>query len=568
MGEVQVLEATRTVPNGRGRARTESGGLKVERIRVAAYCRVSTDDDEQLGSFESQKLYYEEKIAANTEWASAGIFADEAITGTKVDKREGFQDMIQKSQNGEIDLILTKSISRFARNTLDTLQYVRMLRDRNIAVFFEKENINTLDMNGEMLLTIMSSLAQQEVESLSMNVKMGLKMKMKRGEMIGFNGCLGYDYHPEDKTITVNEDEAELVKFIFDMYLQGYGTTTIAKRLIELGKKNKKGEVSWHTHGVMGIIRNEKYKGDILLGKTFTTDPISKRRLANMGEEDQFYLQDHHEAIVSREVWDQAEQVRLKRSKNKVVETTGNRERYTRQYAFSSMCECAYCGHKLTRRTRHSSSVYEKPVWQCMNATKNGITSCPNCKAIDEVILEGAFLEAFGLLAGNFDDVLDLVMSHVEEAASNDEDIRKKKQIDKDISSLESRKSRMTDMLIDGTITKEVYDDKLIEITRKLHNFTEKKLLLEESIGKQKDVGKRMSELRETLEQEDILDEFDRVVLESIIDRVLVGGYDEEGNPDPYKLTFVLKGNQSKTIPNAKDNYKEQKNSEKGKKVS
>ena len=568
MGEVQVLEATRTVPNGRGRARTESGGLKVERIRVAAYCRVSTDGDEQLGSFESQKLYYEEKIAANTEWASAGIFADEAITGTKVDKREGFQDMIQKCQNGEIDLVLTKSISRFARNTLDTLQYVRMLRDRNIAVFFEKENINTLDMNGEMLLTIMSSLAQQEVESLSMNVKMGLKMKMKRGEMIGFNGCLGYDYHPEDKSITVNEDEAEIVKFIFDMYLQGYGTTTIAKRLIELEKKNKKGEVSWHTHGIMGIIRNEKYKGDILLGKTFTTDPISKRRLANMGEEDQFYIRDHHEAIVSREVWDEAEQVRLKRSKNKVVETTGNRERYTRQYAFSSMCECAYCGHKLTRRTRHSSSVYEKPVWQCMNATKNGITNCPNCKAIDENILEGAFLEAFGLLAGNFDDVLELVMTSVEEAASNDEDIRKKKQIDKDISSLESRKSRMTDMLIDGTITKDVFNDKLIEITRKLHNLTEKKLLLEESIGKQKDVGKRMSELRETLKQENILDEFDRVVLESIIDRILVGGYDEEGNPDPYKLTFVLKGNQSKTIPNAKDNYKEQKNSDKGKKVS
>lgn len=423
-------------------------------------------------------------------------------------------------------------------------------------------------MNGEMLLTIMSSLAQQEVESLSMNVKMGLKMKMKRGEMIGFNGCLGYDYHPEDKSITINEEESEIVKFIFDMYLQGYGTTTIAKRLIELGKKNKKGEVSWHTHGIMGIIRNEKYKGDILLGKTFTTDPISKRRLANMGEEDQFYIRDHHEAIVSRGVWDEAEQVRLKRSKNKVVETTGNRERYTRQYAFSSMCECAYCGHKLTRRTRHSSSVYEKPVWQCMNATKNGINSCPNCKAIDEAILEGAFLEAFGLLAGNFDDVLDLVMTNVEEAVSNDEDIRKKKQIDKDISSLESRKSRMTDMLIDGTITKDVFNDKLIEITRKLHNFSEKKLLLEESISKQKDVGKRMSELRETLKQENILDEFDRVVLESIIDRVLVGGYDEEGNPDPYKLTFVLKGNQSKTIPNAKDNYKEQKNSEKGKKVS
>lgn len=559
MSKVEILEATRTAPNSRGRTRGEA--IRINRIRVAAYCRVSTDDDDQLGSFESQKLYYEEKIRANQEWVNAGIFADEAITGTKVDKREGFQAMIQKCQNGEIDMILTKSISRFARNTLDTLQYVRMLRERNIAIFFEKENINTMDMNGELLLTIMSSLAQQEVESLSQNVKMGLKMKMKRGELIGFNGCLGYDYHPEDKTLTVNEEEAEIVRFIFDMYLQGYGTTTIANRLTEMGKKNKKGEVSWHTHGVMGIIKNEKYKGDILLGKTFTTDPISKRRLANMGEEEQYYIRDHHEPIVSREIWDEAERIRLKRNTNRVVEPTGNRERYTRQYAFSSMCECAFCGHKLTRRTRHSSSVYEKPVWQCMNATKNGIKNCPHCKAIDEAILEGAFLEAFGLLAGNFEDVLDVVMDAVESSLSNDEDIRKRQQLDKDISALNSKKSRMTDMLIDGTISKEVYDEKLIEINRKLHTLDGKKMLLNESIDKQKDVGKGMAELRLTLENEEILDEFDRVVFESIIEKVLVGGFNEDGTADPYKLTFVLKGNQSGVVPNAKEHFKEQKKS-------
>ncbi len=566
MSKVEILEATRTAPNSRGRTRGDA--IRINRIRVAAYCRVSTDDDDQLGSFESQKLYYEEKIRANPEWVNAGIFADEAITGTKVDKREGFQAMIQKCQNGEIDMVLTKSISRFARNTLDTLQYVRMLRERNIAIFFEKENINTMDMNGELLLTIMSSLAQQEVESLSQNVKMGLKMKMKRGELIGFNGCLGYDYHPEDKTLTVNEEEAEIVRFIFDMYLQGYGTTTIANRLTEMGKKNKKGEVSWHTHGVMGIIKNEKYKGDILLGKTFTTDPISKRRLANMGEEEQYYIRDHHEPIVSREIWDEAERIRLKRNTNRVVEPTGNRERYTRQYAFSSMCECAFCGHKLTRRTRHSSSVYEKPVWQCMNATKNGIKNCPHCKAIDEAILEGAFLEAFGLLAGNFEDVLDVVMDAVESSLSNDEDIRKRQQLDKDISALNSKKSRMTDMLIDGTITKEVYDEKLIEINRKLHTLDGKKKLLNESIDKQKDVGKRMAELRLTLENEEILDEFDRVVFESIIEKVLVGGFNEDGTADSYKLTFVLKGNQSGVVPNAKEHFKEQKKSEKGKMVS
>lgn len=239
MQEVQVLEATRTAPNSRGRVR--SNPITVERIRVAAYVRVSTDDDDQLGSFESQKLYYEEKIGENPEWVNAGIFADEAITGTKTDKRTGFQEMINRCLNGEIDLILTKSISRFARNTLDTLQYSRMLKDKNIGIIFEKENISTLDMQGEMLLTIMSSLAQQEVESLSKNVTMGLKMKMKRGELIGFNGCLGYDYHPEDKSLTVNEYEAETVRMIYDLYLQGYGTTTIAHRLTELGRRNKKG---------------------------------------------------------------------------------------------------------------------------------------------------------------------------------------------------------------------------------------------------------------------------------------------------------------------------------------
>lgn len=574
MGEVQILEKTRTAPNSRSRSSNGAGGhaVRVERIRVAAYCRVSTDGDEQLGSFESQKLYYEQKIADNPEWVNAGIFADEAITGTKTDKRNGFQEMIARCQNGEIDMILTKSISRFARNTVDTLNYVRMLKDKNIAIFFEKENINTLDMNGELLLTIMSSLAQQEVESLSQNVKIGLQMKMKRGEMVGFNGCFGYDYNLETKTLSVNEDEAQTVRMIYYMYLQGYGTTTIAKRLIELGIKNKKGEVSWHTHGVMGIIKNEKYKGDILLGKTFTTDPISKRRLANFGEENQYYIRDHHEPIVSREVWDEAERIRKKRAKNKVVETTGNRERYTRQYAFSSMCECAYCGHKLTRRTRHSSSIYEKPVWQCMNATKNGIANCPNCKAIDETILEGAFLDAFKLLAGNFDDVLDVVLSYVEESANNDDNIRRKQQIDKDISALESKKSRMTDMLIDGTITKEVYDEKLVEFTRKLHTLSDKRKILADSISTRNDISKRMSELRETLEKEDILDEFDRTVFESIIEKVYVGGYEEDGTPDPYKLTFILKGNQTGTVPHAKEAFKEKQKetgkSEDGKKVS
>ena len=327
-----------------------------------------------------------------------------------------------------------------------------------------------------MLLTILSSLAQEEVESLSSNVKMGLQMKMKRGELVGFNGCFGYDYHQDTKTITVNETEAETVRLIYDMYLQGNGCGTIAKRLVELGIKNKRGTVEWHDHGVMGMIKNEKYKGDVLLGKTFTVDPISKRRLANMGEENQYYIRDHHEAIVSREIWDKAEEIRLKRAKPKLMQATGNRERYTRQFTFSSILECGYCGHKLSRRTRHQTTTTKKPVWQCMNATKNGIDNCPNCKAVDEVIIENAFLEAFRLY-----------------------------------------------------------------------------------------ISKRMSQLRQTLENENALDEFDRIVFESIVEKVIVGGYDAEGNPIPYKLTFVLKCNQTFKVENAKADYRA---NQKGKKVS
>jgi hypothetical protein len=462
-------------------------------------------------------------------------------------------------------MILTKSISRFSRNTPDTIKYVRMLRDRNIAVYFEKENINTLDMNGEMLLTILSSLSQGEVESLSENVKLGLRMKMKRGELIGFNGCLGYDYHPDTKSITVNEQEAETVRFIFDMYLQGYGCGTIAKRLTEMGFKNKRGTVEWRDHGVMGIVKNEKYKGDILLGKTFTVDPSSKRRLANMGEEDQYYIRDHHEAIVSREVWDAAEEIRLKRAKPKLMQTTGNRERYTRQFTFSSMLECGYCGHKLSRRTRHQTTTTKKAVWQCMNATKNGIDSCPNCKAVDEVIVEGAFLEAFRLLADNFDDVMESVLSTIEDVLNDDTELKRVKQLEKEISTIESKKSRLTDLLIDGKIEQEDYDEKKLAFQRKLHQLTEEKAYLEENIGQQKNISKRMAQLRKTLENEEILDEFDRIVFESIVEKVIVGGYDDDGNPTPYKLTFVLKCNQELKVDNAKAEYREK---QKGEKVS
>ena len=556
-GEVEVIKAAGE--NGSRRRNLIGNGLSLDRKRVAAYVRVSTDGEEQLQSFQSQKEYYQEKISKNKEWVMVGIYSDEAITGTKTIKRDGFLKMINDCMAGMIDVILTKSISRFSRNLVDTLQYVRMLKEKGIAVIFEKENINTLSMESEMALALLSTLAQNEVESLSANVKMGIKMKMKRGEMMGFNGCLGYDYHPEDKSITVNQEEAEIVREIFDMYLRGYGGMTIAKELTRLGRRNKRGEVKWTDSGIRTIISNEKYKGDLLLGKTFTVDPISKRRLENMGEEEQYYIKEHHEPIVSPEIWDAAQAIRKSRYRKNTMAVEGTRTKYSRKYAFSSMCECGFCGKYLTRRSHHQTTTSKKPVWKCRTATNLGIENCPHSKSIDEAIIENAFLEMFHLLADNFDDVLDSVIRSVEETLSNDDSAIKLQRLEKALSKQESKRKKLTDMLLDDKITKEAYDAKYQDLTRKIHQLNEEMSLYSANVESAKYVSRRMKEIRACIAEADMLDKFDRVVFESIVEKVIVGDMDEDGTVDPYKLTFVLKGMDDRIIPDAKNWYKNQK---------
>ena len=553
-GEVEVIKAVEG--NGTRRRNMIGSGLSIERKRVAAYVRVSTDGEEQLQSFQSQKTYYQEKISKNKEWVMVGIYADEAITGTKTVKRDGFLKMINDCMSGMIDVILTKSISRFSRNLVDTLQYVRMLKEKGIAVIFEKENINTLSMESEMALALLSTLAQNEVESLSANVKMGIKMKMKRGEMMGFNGCIGYDYHPEDKSITVNPEEAEIVREIFDMYLRGYGAPTIAKELTRLGRKNKKGEVKWTESGIRTIINNEKYKGDLRLGKTFTVDPISKRRLENMGEEEQYYIKEHHEPIVSPQVWDAAQEIKKSRYRKNAMAIEGTRKKYSRKFAFSSMCECGFCGKYLTRRSHNQTTTQTKPVWKCRTATNFGIENCPHSKSIDEAIIENAFLEMFHLLADNFDDVLDSVICSVEETLSNDESTVKLQRVDKMLEMLESKRKKLTDMLLDDKITKEAYDAKYNELTRKINQAKGERSLYSSNVEAQKRVGQRMREIRVCIAEADMLDKFDRVVFESIVEKVIVGDMNEDGTVDPYKLTFVLKGMEDRIVPDAKSRYK------------
>lgn len=520
-------------------------GVK-DKIRVAAYCRVSTDSEEQLSSYESQVNYYKELISSMSEWELVDIFADEAISGTKVDKREEFQKMILLAMDGKIDLVITKSISRFARNTVDTLKYVRMLKEKNVAVQFEEENINTLTMDGELLLTILSSVAQQEVHNTSEHVKKGLKMKMERGELIGFQGCLGYDYDTKTKTISVNEKEAEIVRYIFKRYLEGVGTTVIARELGELGySSGKKYSKGWYDSTVRDIIKNEKYKGDILLGKTFTVDPINKRRLTNKGESDRYYLENHHEAIIDEETFRKANEIMERRACPRRPRNQFDRVDVPRKYAFSSMCNCGFCGASLTRRVKNGIPIKNGrrvDIWQCSTATKDGKRHCKHSLAIDEDMIKKAFVEGINSLAGDDNkELLDGFINSIEQALTSKSYAMKISDLEKTIESLKKKKDNVLELEISGIITKAELQTRYAKISSEIE-LKEGELQEVKSKDEVKNgIMDRLNVFKEQLYTHNKIEEFSREIFEATVLKVIIGGKDENGNVDPFKINIIFK---------------------------
>lgn len=526
---------------------------KVDRLRVAAYCRVSTDDEDQIKSYNSMVKYYTDMIQNNKQWIFSGVYADKAITGTKVDKREDFQRLIQDCLDGNIDMVIAKSIPRFARNTLDTLKYVRMLKEKGIAVYFEVEKINTMK-DGEFLMTILSSVAQQEVENTSAYVKKGLKMKMKRGELVGFQGCLGYDYDVDTKTLSINAEGAKVVRYIFDRYVAGAGSTMIARELNEQSITTIKGN-PWTSSSVMGIINNEKYKGDILLGKTFTVDPISKRRLENLGEEDRFYIKNHHEGIVSEETFEKAQELRQRRNGGRKAATPGKREKYSRQYAFSCMLECGFCGAGLSRRRWHSSSKYKKTIWQCIKSTKEGKRFCPDSKGIPEEVIEEAFIESYRMLCSDNKDVLDEFLIRVEKSLNEDSIRDKVVKLRKSYDNLQSKRKTLLEKYLEGIVTQDLYEETDVGYERKLSEMKATLDHLEQQMDDEVSLKKRIAEFKKALSQNEVLEVFDRGIFESIVEKVIVGGYDDDGNKDPYKITFIYKTGFRNDVSNSKERF-------------
>ncbi len=510
-----------------------------QKIRVAAYCRVSTDGEEQLNSFASQVAYYKDKINENKDWEYVGIYSDEAVTGTKATTRDGFQKMIVDCMDRKIDMVITKSISRFARNTVDTLNYVRKLKNYNVAVFFEEENINTLTMDGELLLTILSSVAQQEVQNTSEHVKKGLKMKLQRGEIIGNPNCLGYNFDPVTKKISINEEEADIVRFIFNKYVEGYGTERICKDLRSMGCKTKRGNVRWESRSVAGIITNEKYKGDLLFGKTVTIDPIEKRRVKNLGQGDQYYFEKHHEPIISDELWEKANRIFKVKSEEAKRMPQCKGDIFVGKYAMSGKIKCGHCNTNLTRRSHMKTTTEFKNVWKCIKSIREGQKFCKYSKSIDEEVLKKGFVQALNMLLVCEDNVLKSFIKTLESVEIQDEERNNTNRIVSEIKTLELRKTRALDAMIDGTISKDLYNTKIQEINNSLFQLNEELSELEALNKKKKTIKDKLKEFSSMIESGSKFDEFDDDVFDAVIHKVIVGG-DEEGQFNSYLITYVF----------------------------
>ena len=492
---------------------TNTSILTPIRRRTAGYARVSTDNEEQLSSYEAQVDYYTRYIKSKSEWEFVGVYTDEGISATNTKKRDGFNRMIKDALDGKIDLIITKSVSRFARNTVDTLTTVRKLKEKGVEVYFEKENIYTLDSKGELLITIMSSLAQEESRSISENVTWGQRKRFADGKVsLPYKHFLGYE-KGEDGVPKIIESEAKIVRLIYRLFLEGKTISSIAKYLTDNKIHTPAGKKKWSITTVQSILTNEKYKGDALLQKCYTVDFLTKKQKKNEGEVPQYYVKNSHEAIISPEVYDLAQNELKSRAKGNFNHSSAS--------PFSSKIICGECGGFYGSKVWHSNDKYRKVIWQCNNKFKNK-NKCKTPHLTEEQIKE-EFVKAFNNLISNKDEVVkdceNTVLTLI-----NTEDIGGK------ISKLQQESEIIVELmrsLIYENSRKVMNQD---EYNKKYDSYTEKyekiKSELSKLEDKKQDLKVRMDKIRMFVDNlknhSKVIYEFDERLWYVLVDKVVV----------------------------------------------
>ena len=474
-------------------------------VRVAAYARVSTDKDDQANSFESQVKYFTEFIEKQDGWKLVRVYSDEGISGTSTHKRAGFNSMIDDVMSGKIDFIITKEVSRFARNTVDTLQVTRNLRGLGVGVYFMLDNINTLDKDGELRLTLMASLAQEESRKTSERVKWGQKRQMEKGVVFGRN-LLGYKV--KGGRLYLVEDEAEIVRLIFHKYLnEGKGTHIIARELKEEGIKpydpdgRAKYKNDWSNTQILRVLRNEKYCGDLCQKKTYTKNYLDHKKRYNRGQEEMIYIKDHHPeiAIISRDMWD-ATQAELQRR----TTTAEQKSKHSNRYWLSGKIFCGVCGERFVNKIK-KTSVGTSRAWNCMNHIKPHAfreVECSMSEWASDRSMKNIVLYILNILVENRDElkaeiVKEISQLNLEEKVKSTDDIQDK------IDRLEQKKLNLIDIRTEGEISKE--------------DFMKKKTQFETEISDLKAELEEIKELAITKQRQQ--DKMDSIIKE--IDRVL-----------------------------------------------
>lgn len=489
--------------------------------RVAAYARVSTDSDEQFTSFEAQVDYYTRQITANADWALVEVYTDEGISGTNTKKRDGFNRMIADALAGKIDLIITKSISRFARNTVDTLTAVRQLKEKGVEVYFEKENIYTMDSKGELLITIMSSLAQEESRSISENVAWGKRAKCEEGKVyLPYKQFLGYEKGPDGQPQIV-EEQAKTVRLIYSLFLEGLMPSGIVKRLEAMGTLSPAGKQRWQTSTVESILRNEKYKGDALLQKTFCVDFLTKKMKRNEGELPQYYVEQSHPAIVSPEAFDEVQQELKRRREARYVGRSG---------CFSSKIVCGECGSYYGRKVWHSNDKYRTVIWRCQHKYDNG----EPCKTphLTEDQIKAAFVAEMNRVIANKDQVLSDIRMLISTLTDTREIDEKEADAGKEVETVSALMRKLVDDYARALIEQAAYDDRYADLMVQSRTLEERIARNGEQREQRKARKRELDSFYKVLKATGPILEFDEELWNVAVESVII----DNVNPITFKL--------------------------------
>ena len=496
---------------------------KYHQLRVAAYCRVSTELEEQQNSYQVQIAYYTDLINKKKEWTLAGIFADEGISGTQTKKRTEFNRMIRMCRNKKIDLVITKSISRFARNTVDCLEYVRQLKDLGIGVIFEKENINTLTMTSEFMIALYGSFAQAESESISKNVSWGKEKAYREGKVqFQYKHLLGYKKGADGKPEIIPE-EAETVKLIYTMFLDGHSMKNIALILHVKGIHTKTGSTEWRTNTITRILQNEKYVGDALLQKTFTSDCITHKVVKNHGERPMYLVTNHHDPIIDRDTYNRVQQELARRnSKRKISDKTVTEQgKYSSKYALSELLICGHCGTPY-RRTTWAARGKKQIVWRCLSRLEHGKKYCPDSPTIKEEQLHRGILRAINNYYSCRNDIVRILKANIGSVleCQGQEEILS---VEKRLKEIDQARTDLVNLIASGGCDEDKLDSEFAKLYAEEQGLSERLTMLKSQNKTSEETQAKLDKIMDMIEHEKFeLETFDNVLIRKLIECVKI----------------------------------------------